>query len=310
MRKSLSALIIATAATPALALPVVDGTRDAEYGAPLTIQTVETQFGNANPPGSLGGSELNAGYARIEGGRLFIMLTGNLEPNLNKLEVFIDSKVGGENVLSQTPSYDFFNGGFAADYHLFARWGSGTGPLEVDFVDRQGGVNAQVPGSTGSGSAGVGLVSTGSIPAGALGPNASGSALSQALEFAINNNNNAGVGGGTAAADQVAAALVSTGLEFSIALADLGNPGVGDVINISAMINNGDHNYLSNQVLGGLPAPQGNLGGDGNGGFTGTLSGINFNNFAGNQYFSIVVPEPASLGLLAGLAGLALRRRR
>ncbi len=101
-------------------------------------------------------------------------------------------------------------------------------------------------------------------------------------------------------------------MEFSIALADLGNPGVGSTINIAAMINNGDHNYLSNQILGSLTPPQGNLGGDGGGGFTGTLGGVNFNQFAGAQYFSIrIVPEPMTL-TLAGLAavGLATIRRR
>ena len=39
-------------------------------------------------------------------------------------------------------------------------------------------------------------------------------------------------------------------MEFSIALADLGNPAPGSMIKIAAMINNGDHNYLSNQILG------------------------------------------------------------
>ena len=97
--------------------------------------------------------------------------------------------------------------------------------------------------------------------------------------------------------------------ELAERMADLGNPANGDVIKIAAMIDNGDHNYLSNQLLGGLAAPQGNLGGDGNGGFTGTLGGVNLNNFAGLQYFTITVPEPASLALLV-LGGLAALRRR
>lgn len=316
---------VAVVSAPAWAI-VVDGTRDAGYGAPLAVQTVQTEFGDASPPGLLGGSELDAAYARIEGGRLFLMLTGNHEPNFNKLDIFIDSKPGGENTLSGTPDYDFdagggswissnlvgltFDAGFEADYHLFGHWGAAA-PYEVDLVDRAGGISAMVPGSHGVGSVPVGLVSTGSILAGSLGPNASGTALTQNLLFAINDNNAAGVMGGTGAADQIAAAAVTTGMEFSIDLADLGNPGPGDVIMIAAMINNGDHNYLSNQILGGLPAGTGNLGGDGGGGFTGTLSGVNFNQFAGNQYFSIVVPvpEPATLGLVGVGALLALMRR-
>jgi hypothetical protein len=316
--------VMSVALVGVAAAQVVDGTVDGAYGPAITVQTVQTQFGDAAPPGNLGGSELDAGYATISGGRLYLMLTGNHEPNFNKLDVFIDSHAGGENTLSGTPGYDFFNGstwisqnmagmtfdtGFGADYHLFSRWGSGTGAYEVDFVNRNGGGSAQVPGSSQAGSNAVGLVSTGFIGAGDFGPNASASALTQPLFFAINDNNAGGVTGGTGPADQGAAAAVTTGMEFSIDLADLGSPANGDVIKICAAIDNGDHNYLSNQFLGGLPGGQGNLGGDGNGGFTGTLGGVNLNNYEGLQYFTITVPEPSALALLA-LGGLAALRRR
>jgi hypothetical protein len=310
-------------APSALAI-TVDGTLDADYGAPRAVQTAATGFGDANPPGSLGGSELDAGYAKIQNGRLYLMLTGNHEPNFNKLDVFIDSKAGGENKLTGTPQYDFFNGstwisqnmagltfdsGFTADYHLFSQWGSGTGPYQVDFVNRQGGGNATVPGSTGSSPNAAGLIAAGVIAAGNVGTNASGTALTQNLEFAINDNNAAGVTG--SAADTSAAAAVTTGMEFSIALADLGDPAPGSTINIAAMIDNGDHNYLSSQILGPLPSGTGNLGGDGGGNFTGTLGGVNFNNFAGSQYFSITVPEPTSAAMVAiVLLACAHRRRR
>lgn len=316
-------LFIAAALAPA---QVVDGTRDAAYGAAVSVQTVQTQFGDANPPGNLGGSELDAAYVSFAGGRLYLMFTGNHEPNFNKLDIFIDSRAGGENVLTSTPGYDFFNGssyisqnmggmtfdtGFNADFHLLSRWGGGgTGPYEVDFVDRMGGGSFMVPGSTGASPNAVGLIAAGQINAGNVGTNASGSSLTNNLLFAINDNNALGVTGGTGAANQAAALAVTTGMEFSIALADLGNPTLGSTIRIAAMINNGDHNYLSNQILGGLAPPQGNLGGDGNGGFTGTLSGINFNNFSGLQYFEVqVVPEPATMAVL-GLGVLAALRRR
>jgi hypothetical protein len=326
MRCFLTVLILGLMALPAAAAaPVVDGTLDASYGPALAVQTDATGFGDANPPGSLGGSELDAGYATVSGGRLYMMFTGNQEPNFNKLDVFIDSASGGENTLTGTPQYDFFNGtnwisqnmagltfdtGFNADYHLFSRWGSGTSPYEVDFVNRNGGGSAQVPGSTGSSPNAVGLIAAGTIPAGQVGTNASGTALSQNLDFAINDNNNAGVTGSTAnAADALA---VTTGMEFSVALADLGNPAIGSTIKIAAMINNGDHNYLSNQILGPLASGTGNLGGDGGGNFTGSLGGVNFNQFAGLQYFEAkVVPEPSSI-VLAGLAlvGLVAVARR
>jgi hypothetical protein len=119
------------------------------------------------------------------------------------------------------------------------------------------------------------------------------------------------VTGGTGAADQGAAAAVQTGIELAIPLAAIGNPGAGDCIKISAMINGSNHDYLSNQFLGGLPAGQGNLGGDGAGGYNGTVGQINLNNFAGLQYFQVcIVPEPTSLALMGlSVLGLAMRRR-
>jgi hypothetical protein len=282
---------------PAWAI-TVDGTKDVDYGDAVSVQKLQTQFGDAQPPGSFGGSELDAAYVKIEGGRLYLMLTGNHEPNFNKLEVFFDTVAGGEQRLTPTPEYDFFNGGagsgfqwisrnlgglrfddgFTADYHLFARWGGGGDPAgyEVDFVNRQGGTQQQVPGSSGVSPTSTDSVAIGSIPAANVGTNASGAALTQSLDFAINNTNSAGVSGGQQAADMNAALDVTTGMEFSIALADLGNPAPGSQIKIFAAIDNGDHNYLSNQMLGSLQPDvntgnQNNLGGDGAAGFSGTL---------------------------------------
>jgi len=301
MKKLTSMVALLVLALPAWAQVTVDGTRDVAYGAALAVQTVDTQFGDAAPPGNTGGSELDAGYAVLDAGRLYLMLTGNLEPNFNRLEIFIDSKPGGENVLSGTPQYDSgnssqkligltFDTGFTADYHLLAYWGASNGPFTAHFVDRMGGAQASVPGSLGATAAAVGLQAAGAIPAGNIGPNASGTALTQNLEMAINDNNALGVIGGTVAANAAAAAAVATGMEFSIALADLGNPGPGATIRIFAAVDNSQHDYLSNQILAGLPAPQGNLGGDGSGNYTGVLSGVNFNNFAGSQYFILQIP--------------------
>lgn len=74
---------------------------------------------------------------------------------------------------------------------------------------------------------------------------------------------------------------------------------------------NGAEQVSQNQILAGLPVGTGNLGGDGLGNFTGTLFGINFNNFAGNQFITIGIPEPGSIGLLfvAGLVAISRRRR-
>jgi MYXO-CTERM domain-containing protein len=308
MKRVFGILIVAAIATPASA-QVVDGTKDAGYGAALAVQTVDTQFGDANPNG---GSELDAGYALISGGRLNLMLTGNIEANFNKLEIFIDSKAGGQSVFDSSGNDGagamdglVFDAGFTADYHIIVRRGNdqGNDKLDIDFANlvaqSASGYLDVIGGSTGAGSTGTGV-------------NAS------PIDVAYDNSNTAGVGGGTGAANQAAAAAVTTGLELSIALSDLGY--AGGQICIMAGQNNQGHNFWSNQFLGGLPqglmngggagTGTGNLGGDGNGNFNGS-GAVNMTNFAGDQFFC-VVPEPTS-GLLAGLAGLvmaAVARRR
>ncbi|MBI5865679.1 MAG: PEP-CTERM sorting domain-containing protein [Planctomycetes bacterium] len=282
---------------------VLDGTRDGVYGAPVSVQTVETQFGDANPNG---GSELDAAYARIQGGTLYLMLTGNLENNFNKLNVFFDTQAGGQNVLQadgnsggNNPANDgwankhagfTFDAAFAADYMLILRNGNfGGDRFDIDFATIGGGAGAYQAASD---------VFGGSLTG------SNGAALANGIGVAHDRSNTGGVIGGTNAADQNAAAAVTTGIELSIPLAAIGNP-VG-AFTVSAMINGSNHDYLSNQFLGGLTPPQGNLGGDGFGGYNGTVGQINMNNFAGEQYF--FVPEPASLALLL-IGGLALRRR-
>jgi hypothetical protein len=329
MNKVLSLAIICLMAAPAAASISVDGTVDASYGAPLAVQTVETQFGDSSG-GMSGGGELDAAYGKVWNGRLYVTLTGNIEPNFNKVSIFIDSQAGGENVLDGSLAYDFadlssnfggltFDAGFEADYHLIARWGGGD--FELDIVDRAASTAGAELGNFGAASVGGGTgIQSGTILAGGgatatTGADA-GTFLTQDVPFGFDNSNSAGVLGGTAAADQAAAAAVTTGLEFSIDLADIGSPAEGSEILIHAAYGNGDNNFHSNQVLAGLAAPQGNLGGDGGGNFTGTLSGVNFAQFPGNQYFAVPVrneiPEPASLALLglASIGAFCTRRRR
>lgn len=304
MRGLLVAAACGAAASVAMADPVLDGFRDAIYGPARSVQTVQTGFGDGNPDG---GSELDAAYARIESGYLYLMLTGNLENNFNKLNIFIDSRAGGQNVLQN----DAFNGGnnpendgwagkhagftfdtgFEADYMVIVRNGfSGGDRFDIDFATIGGGAGA--------------FLAAGDVFGGSLtGSNAN--ALPNGIGVAFDRSNTGGVTGGDQAADQDDAAAVTTGLELAIPLSEIGSP-VGEFW-ISAMINGSNHDYLSNQFLGGLTPPQGNLGGDGNGGFNGTVGQINLNNFAGEQYF--VVPAPGAAALL-GVAGLLGRRRR
>lgn len=284
----------------------VDGTRDAGYGAALFLQNTQTQFVD-NTDASVGfanGSELDAGYAAVAGGRLYLFFAGNLESNDNKLDIFIDGAAGGFNALgSLTGNPDNFNSmtgltfdaGFTANHWLTIGGGGATPTIAVRYanlVADQSFVSGQTTPTVGALSGGAGPV----------------------IEATWNNANTAGVLGGTGLvsdAEILSVMGVTTGIELSIALSDLGY--VDGDIRIAAFVNNPDHNYASNQVAG-VGILSGNLAGDGFGTFTGNLAAVDFNDFYGNQFMVIPassIPEPASL-VLFGVAGMivGIRRRR
>ena len=286
MKRMFGLFLVGLMAAPVSA-QVIDGTRDAVYGAALAVQTVETQFGDANPNG---GSELDAGYATISGGLLNLMLTGNIEGNFNKLEIFIDSKAGGQAVFDSSNNDGagimdglVFDTGFTADYHVIVRRGNdnGNNKFDLDFAD----LGAQSASGyfdflAGSDTTGIGTTGTGvnAVP----------------IVAAYDNSNTAGVVGGTGPANQAAAAAVTTGLELQIALSDLDYAG-GEIC-VMVGQNAGGHQFWSNQFLGGLPAGTGNLGNN----------PLNMNNFGGEQFFCIApIPEPSTLAL-AGLGGFGM----
>jgi hypothetical protein len=132
----------ATVQTP----PIVDGTRDAGYGnTALAVQTCFTQFGDASQ-GNIDfcqGSELDGLYVVKTATHLYILLAGNLESNGNTLELFFDTKNGGQNRLrGDNPNIDSnglnrigddgtgngltFDATFSADYY-FTMNGSDVG---------------------------------------------------------------------------------------------------------------------------------------------------------------------------------------
>jgi hypothetical protein len=290
--------IFGTAATAALICLVgvsaslgqtINGTLAGDsYGSALAVQTIETGFGDNQ-------NEWNAAYSIVSPTMLSLMFTGNLEGNFNKLEIFIDSTNSGTtNVYSNPQNNDgtaimngmTFDSGFTPDYHIIARHGDpGGGPqFDLDFIDLANQTFSNDTNIFGGFSTGIGVGTNTGIAVG------------------FDNSNAAGIGGTAGmAADQAAALAVQTGLELGISLAAIGNP--TGPIRIMLLQNNNNHDFLSNQTLGGLPVGTGNLGTP--------ASAVNFDNIAGNQYFT-TIPEPAAAGMLGllSMTGLLIRRRK
>lgn len=311
-------MLILIASSTAYGQITVDGTLDSNYGTPLATQTTNTHFGDMDVTLGAQGSEWNAAYAYQDNDRIYFMLTGNLEQNFNKLEIFFDTVAGGENVLSAIPEYDFgetstflggltFDTGFEADYHMYVRGGNipEGDVFDVDFVDRAGGLNVGIKSNGGRAPYDPVLhTASGSFSSGDL-TGAAGDALAAPINFAMDNNNTTGVNGiwddFVVPADVLAA---TQGFEFSIRLADLGlDTTQANTFKVAVMQNGGNHDYLSNQILGGLPEATANLGGDGTGTFTGDVAGIDFNSFAGDQFFSVSVAAVTAVSLVCDADG-------
>lgn len=276
MRKATMLLAgVLTAALAGSAMAAQDGTLDGTYGPAIVTQTTQTQFGDANiglVPWA-NGSELDAAHAYVSGGNLYLFLAGNLESNFNKLELYFDSKSGGQNQLrNDNADVDFnglnrqagltFDSGFEADYYITCTGGDvggGTYKLFANYAELL----------TAGGGPGYYLGEGGAVLAGPL----SGGTNPNGIEITINNSNSGGVSGGCSGAS---GAGVSTGVELVIPLAAIGSP--TGCFNVVAFINGSGHDFLANQVLGSLPVGTCNLG---------DPAFVNFNSHAGNQYFTV-----------------------
>ncbi|MDW8290218.1 MAG: dockerin type I domain-containing protein [Armatimonadota bacterium] len=263
--------------TNTFAQPVIDGSWDPVYQV-LAVQDTQTGFGDSN----LGlvdyanGSELDVAYGVIKDGVLYLLLAGNLESNFNKLEIFFDTRPGGQNRLrGDNPDVDFgglnrmgddgsgngltFDPDFAADFWIGVTGGGAPYRLYANYAEL--------------GNPGVGLYlgNTGAVSDGVLvdGNNPFG------IRVTINNSNVAGVTGGTGLGN---GAGVLTGVELAIPLSAIGNP--SGPFKVCVFINGLFHDFLSNQVLAGI----------GGGGNLGEPRQVNFGSIPGNQYF-VVQPE-------------------
>ncbi len=278
---------------------VIDGVADAAYGDAVVVQDTQTQFGDSN----LGvidwanGSELDGAFAYIANDTLFVVFAGNLESNYNKLDVFIDAIPGeGQNpILGNNNDIDFgalnrmgefvdpetqevqpgltFDAGFEPDFWITFTGGPGApdkkgNPAYDTYINYAelltGGGDFGFAGFAGPGGAGA---------AGAL-------ITDNFIQAAIDNSNIAGVTGG----DQLepdGGAGVTTGVEIAIPLGVL-NHTAGDAIRICAFVNGGGHDFLSNQVVGPLAGGV-NLG---------EPRFVNFNDIAGDQFFTVPTDGP------------------
>ncbi len=254
---------------------MVDGTMNVAEGYTLAaLQNTPTGFGDNNDatPTSANGSELDGAYYRVDGGDLYIMLTGNLQTNFNKLDIFIDSAAGGQNKLTGTnPDIDFnglnrmgddgsgnglkFDAGFESDYFLTIT--NGQSPIETyaSFTETlgTGGAGGYIGGGEGS------VV-----------------ADTNGIMVAIDNSNIGGVDG----TNVNTPISVTTGIEIKIPLAVIGNP-TGN-IKVTAFINGGSHDFVSNQVLGGI----------GGGANLGEPRSVDLSGIAGDQFFTVAMPTP------------------
>ncbi|MFN0132308.1 MAG: hypothetical protein ACKVW3_07250, partial [Phycisphaerales bacterium] len=91
---------------------------------------------------------------------------------------------------------------------------------------------------------------------------------------------------------------VTTGMELSIPLAWLG-VGSANGIKLTAFVNGGGHDFVSNQFLAPLPAGFGNMGEPRN---------LDLAGVPGDQF--ILIPSPGAASLLAMGGLMAARRRR
>ena len=300
-----AALLAIPTATTSLAI-TIDGTLDSGYPPVIVVQDLGTGFGdnNVGTINAANGSELDAAYGMISNSTLFLFFAGNLEGGsnvYNKIEVFIDSVAGGQNVLSNNASagadgalprmsYDGTNPGltfdsaFAADYWFGVVCGGGPpASLYLNY--------ATLPTLGGGTSAYLGS----EVPT-------NDAALGMGVHAAINDINIAGVSGGpgggtgcvlnaTSQHESNATYAVTTGVELAIPLSAIGSP--AGSIEVCAFINGQSHDFVSTQVLG----PLGNNDPSYCTNNPGEPRLVNFNNYPGQHYF-VVNPIGCNYGVI------------
>ncbi|MBU0640990.1 MAG: hypothetical protein KKB50_19175 [Planctomycetes bacterium] len=261
--------VLALVAVPALAQPVIDGVADPMYCGEVVVQDTQTGFGDSDTGryDFASGSELDGAYATVVNDTLYLVFSGNLQTNGNKLEIFFDTRAGGQNQLLgvENPDIDYgalqrmgddgtgngltFDSGFEADFYLTLNAYGDPTVVNVAYAELY--VDAGNPG--------VGYyLGEGQTRCDTTGGQLIGGDPSApfAVLCTLDNSNVAGVTGGFGTDN---GAGVKTGVELAIPLSAIGSP-TGD-FDICAFINGQQHDFLSNQVLAGIFGnPTDNLG--------------------------------------------------
>lgn len=280
--------------TPAI---TIDGTADPEYGDAKSVQITETNFGNATMGlvDFANGSELDQAFALMDEENLYLLFAGNLESNFNKLEIFFDTRPGGQNrIRGDNPRVgaDALNrmGTLTGGDGSFGPNGPGLkfdDEFEPDYIldvtvgARGGGVVLEASYGemlTNGGGFGIFLGVGGAVTDGTL----AGSPFAESLgiKVTINNSNTAGVNNGCQGSS---GGGVMTGIEVKVPLATLDSP--SDCIKVCAFVNGLFHDFVSNQVAGTLVPPQCNLG---------EPRLVDFSALVGDQFFE-VCPVPVQV---------------
>jgi len=213
-------------------------------------------------------NEINQLFVRVGGSVLDIGLTGNLATDGTGMALLLDTKSGGQNVLStstfsQPPSGIpqvhgmVLDSGFTADYIVFVNAFGGSVYVDLYTLSTGGGGTKRYLGS-GTVGDGDGFLLGGS--------NANN------LLVALNNSNT----GGVTAASAADAANAVSGFEMTVSFADVGITGATETIRVMAMLlrSSGE---VSNQFLPSLGVGYANLG----------FVPINLNDIPTQQFVSI-----------------------
>jgi hypothetical protein len=244
----------------------VDGTKEAGYGSPVSIQTTTSNWG------SRAVANLSV---KQEGGTLYLFVAanaGNPGGTADAIFIFIDSKAGGSNVLVNNlisgggEEYAINNFGSSATAGF--TFESGFAP---DFAIRihEGGWSALYPLTAGSSRTDLGQSTATSVSGGPV--------TAMRTEWAAVTASNYGTH--------------NKGIEIALSLAGLGVPsGAGQTLKVMAVLGNQNTDYFSNQTLGSLPSGSADLGA------WGTFQAVNLNTVSGTQTVSFSVDNLDSDG--------------